>query len=401
MAGLDPCPGGWAICSRSVFRAESHHDGIICGMSAFQLTRDRFLDRTFSAADLADFAEMIGHWYRISVGHRSAARGTMTCETFVFAFAWPRADEIEATLKQGLHETPWELPAADEVRVAGPAVPADSAPDISVWQNALGQPALDDVCVRFRLTVRGPMRGGDGAISFVLCGQPIGDHLLVKAIWQIGQDERWERVCSHAKWPQEPALVAAFDEYVAAAIAQSRDIAAKQAYQSYRRKDRHLFKSGDFERKAMWLTRQMVEVSDESGVVPFLRRLGLPLVGAAVAAGAGLSKSWSSRLNPLAILAAVLLAESVRVMWQKLRKIAKYRLRMRAGLGKLYSRPLDYTIVDLSAERTPTVVEVRSGTRIGRCPACLRLQDGNGNGRLRPESVLHAGLNVDRYRPFA
>ena len=241
-----------------------------------------------------------------------------------------------------------------------------SAINFSLWQAALSDASVREACMLLRFTIGDwPLGRLDGppirATTIVLCGSPgeTGENgtFLAKAIWSIGTDEVEELIWRATHWSHESALVRALTEYL-----RTGDATMSQAIFTGKGPS-PLFHSRGQTRFVMWWIRQaLTELPDERGLGSFIRRVGLSLLFAALAfTAAKMLMLRELRVSaPMVIL--VLIAAYYRyavlyMAWRSAQGSAVLQTDVCAGLGKIYTQPVEHRIQDLSADRTPTLLE--------------------------------------------
>jgi hypothetical protein len=129
-------------------------------MGTFCITRKACLDRSFRLDELADFVEMLRHWYLIQAG-ASGYLGTIECDARIYAFARQRGGEIRNALEQALQDPMIDASDPDELAVRGVGRAANLSPDLAVWRAVIQSPAIADMCVLLRMTFAEPISRGD------------------------------------------------------------------------------------------------------------------------------------------------------------------------------------------------------------------------------------------------
>jgi hypothetical protein len=327
------------------------------------IARNAFLDRAIDFLELAALANMLREWYGLRSGPDGASSGRIWCEARIYAFPRPATEGIRQSISARLPDCEIRASAADELTVTGPARSADAPADLRVWREVLAEPSVQHACVLLRLTIEGPvvaMNGaaGDATQTFVLCGAPASGALLLKAMWSLRRDESMGLVYRLARWDAEAKLLDAFETYRGECRVGRAATAAVAAIHAFGEEGKHLFIARRDERKVMWLIRQKAEMPDDRGPAAFARRVGLPLAGAF---GLIVIPTVFRAQFPLVFIcllaAGYLLWVAARIAWHKLNRVRSYHKRMRAALGKLFSKPTDYKLIDLSSDQTPTLLK--------------------------------------------
>lgn len=313
-------------------------------------------------AELSAFANMLRLWYDLRAANRTQS-GRISCEARVYAFPRTAADAIRQALSVRLRDCEVQPSAADELTVIGPTQSTDALPDVAVWREVLSEPLVQSACVLLRLTIEGTVVAMSGSFAaakqtIVLCGAPASGAIVLKAIWELGQDRSVELLYRLTEWDAEAKLLDAFEEYLRECAGGRAATAAAVAMAAFGNEGDRLFLGGREERLTMWIVRQVVEMPDEHGPAALARRLALPLAGASIfiAVPAVCGARFPTGFICLLIVAGLLLI-AWRVAWQKLGRVRRYYKAMRAGLGKLYSKPATYEVIDLSSDRTPTLLK--------------------------------------------
>lgn len=324
--------------------------------------RKQFTDRVFESGELADFAEMLRHWYLAHAGGAGNA-GRVWCEAIVYAFARREGEGIRHAIASRVPSAAFDASDPDELRVTGPAISANNPADLSAWRAALAEPRLANACLVLRITFAGPTKSfngspSEGTATFVLCGAPAGGAMLVKALWRLGHDQSMEPVFRKAPDPLEAGLLEAFEVFLGQKGIAPADTAASLALWQFRKKHHTPFRSRDDERRIMAITRRRAELPDDRGPRGLLRRLGLPLgscVGLLLIAFLAIGDPAAFVLLLIAAGYAGYLAG--RIAWAKFKRVRQYYQRMRQGLGALHSAPVHYQLIDLAQDKTPTLLK--------------------------------------------
>jgi hypothetical protein len=327
------------------------------------IARNTFLDRAIDFLELAALANMLREWYGLRAASGGAQSGRVWCEARIYAFPQIATERIRQAISARLPDSDVQASAADELTVVGPARAADAPADLRVWREVLAEPLVQNACVLLRLTISGPVvrvngAAGDATQTFVLCGAPASGIFLLKAMWGLRKDESMGLVYRLAPWDAEAKLLEAFETYLGECRAGRAATAAVAAIQAFGEKGKQLFLARRDERKVMWLVRQKVEMPDDRGPAAFARRVGLPLVGGLGLIAVPVALQAEFPLVFICLLAAgYLLWVAARIAWRKFIRVRSYYRGMRAALGKLYSKPAEYQVIDLSSDHTPTLLK--------------------------------------------
>jgi hypothetical protein len=134
--------------------------------------------------------------------------------------------------------------------------------------------------------------------------------------------------------------------------------AARISYDYFAKADPNLFMS----RGAQWLTkllvRQRAELPQDRGPAAFGRRVGFPLIaGMALITFPLLWRLGPSNTTFLLVAGGYCIWLAARIAIKKLSRVAQNRRQMLKGLGSLYANPVDYEVIDLSDDETPSVIK--------------------------------------------
>jgi hypothetical protein len=331
-------------------------------MRIVSITRKAFLDRVFAMDELSALTEMLCRWYVTTAG-LEGNKGRLRSEARVYCFARPLGSVIRESVQRLVTSVSTDGSIEDELRFTSIAQAVTDAPNLELWRIVLCDPNVQTACVRLRITIDGPMStfshgSSHGQSTFVFCGAPSNGSLLAKAIWHLGLDESMELVYQHAAWDKEPHLLEAFEVYYQESIRGNIYGAAERAFDMFGKTGRHLFIARSDEKKVMRLVRHRIELPDDRGPWAFIRRLALPLVPGIMLVCTAFFYQNSPGVMLLCVMgAAIGLAAGARIVWKKFGRIRAYFARMRKGLGTLYSKPVEYRQIDLSGEKTPTLVK--------------------------------------------
>ncbi len=326
-------------------------------MANFIITRKSFPDRLLTFDELDTFAEMLRSWYLLAAG-KGGNNAQIQCETIIYAF--PRSDTkiIRETLAPLLPDASWDNPDPDELR-------ASTLTAINARQSNPSQYLARDILLSPHRTKclhpashhhSGSKCPGkeQGIKTFVFCGLPTPFGLTLKAIWDLGADERWQTIYKYAVWPSEKQLLDAFDLYIKTNSTDRSANAARASYAFFRKKERHLFQSRTIERQANWLVSLLAELPDERRPIAFIRRITISLILGIILISVA---AFCPPIHILSIFGLAFIILAVRIVWKKAQRINAYRTAMRRGLGTMYSNPVEYKQVDLADDLSPTLLK--------------------------------------------
>jgi hypothetical protein len=240
----------------------------------------------------------------------------------------------------------------------------------------------------------------NGTTTFVFCGAPAAGAILVKALWVVGFDQSVQLLYRMAPWIPQAKLLEAFDLYQKQRVAGTPQEGAKWSYNLFGKEACHIFNARSTERNVLWITRHWAEMPDDRGPAAFARRLVLPLSAFACCLAIAIvcRDSWETTIvASMAAFFAFLWA--ARIVWKKAWRVIRYYTAMRRGLGQLYSAPIHRKQIDLSADKSPSLlkcsVEVAALGAQHLCDASIEtargVLDGNRIYTLA-ESTIALGL---------
>ncbi len=325
--------------------------------------RREFVDRLFSAGDLAALADMVRRWF-LARAIDAEQTGQFQIEAWIFALPQQRRKELIRSLSARVAEATFDDSDPDHVTAIDPPETLEYPSQITLWRELLAAPEVKQGCLTFRMIFRGTLKNlrglaEEGTATFVLCGSPSNDGLLVKAIWQEKLDRGSALTSRLAAWYLEKRFLEAFDRFREQCGKIERDAAAGMAYDYFSVESKRVFWSHSDEERVMQRVRQRVELPDERGPAAFARRCGVPLLTAIVLGT--LVAIFFNDFPLLAIAVGVsafwMFARSARIAWSKLWQIVRYHRAMHRGLGTLHSAPIEYTKADLSTDPNPTLLK--------------------------------------------
>ncbi len=251
-----------------------------------EIIRAKFVDRLFSAGDLAALADMVRRWF-LANAIEAEQSGQFQIEAWIFALPQQRHKDLIRSLSARVAEATFDDSDPDHVTAVDPPETLEYPSQITLWRELLTAPEVKQGCLVFRMIFRGTVKNFRGhpeaaTTTFVLCGAPENDGLLVKAIWQERLDRGSALTSRLAAWPLETRFLEAFDKFREQCGKIERDAAAGIAYDYFCAEIKRLFWSHSDEQRVMQRVRQRVEMPDDRGPGAFIRRCGFPLLTAAV-----------------------------------------------------------------------------------------------------------------------
>jgi hypothetical protein len=331
-------------------------------MAIFCLMRKQFLDRVFRLDELGEMTEMLVRWYLLRAGDLGRS-GQSRCEAFVYAFARPNGQAIQKSLALELPGATFDASDPDELRISGESRAAGDSPDLSVWRVVLSEPKLEHTCVLLRLTITGPLTNihhtkEEGTTTFIFCGAPSAGAILLKAVWTVGFDQSMQLVYRGSAWKPEVKLLEAYDLYHEQCNAGISEDGAQWARNLFGREAAFLFNAQSTERKFMRRLRKMAEMPDDRGPGRFARRLAPPLSGAIglILIAIMFRDSWPTVIA-CGVVAIPPFISAANMLWGKAQRVIRYHTAMRHGLGQLYSAPVDREQIDLSDDKTSSLLK--------------------------------------------
>ena len=312
------------------------------------------------------------------------------CEAHLYSFPRGDAEKIQGNLASQLPCSVFDSSSPDQLKVTGASTEINDQPNLRTWWAVIDEPSLVNTCALLRFTVEGEFLAFNGLPSpgkttFVLCGCAKDGSFLVKAVWRIGQDESMQLVYRAARCDLEPLLLEAFDLYLRNLKTDPQE-AARYSRGILGRRFKEVFIARRDERKVMALVRQRAELPDDRGPLAFARRIGRSLVPCIIcmAVAPFLYRLSVSAAIVLAAIGVFELGSAIRIIWKKGERVRRYYKAMRAGLGKLYSAPVDYRQMDLSRDTTPTLLkcsaEVEAMGAVHICDVCITTAKGMLDG---------------------
>lgn len=354
-----------------------------------KFTRLAFLDRTLTAHDLTNAADLWRLWFEQDrcISHDAAGRGFARCEVEVYGFAVDERDALAAAALQACERTGCSVAldascGRDTLCFVGPwtdAHPARSIedPPDALWHGLLGAPALDGLCLSLTISCRAgldPARcergfGGDLTLFGVCRGR---DEFLVKTITRRDREPRMRFIARGMTSPLEQHFLEACDAFargrpvrvgaavgscagpialgpewahlraaaVAVPVAPDDLTAAAGARRllPVAESKQHLFSTASVDRKAARIVSLVSHVPGERGLARFVRRL----LGCVTLVASLLYFAIAVAYTPVQRFAAfagapLFLALGSRIVLVKFRRAALYRKLWRAGFTKLYS----------------------------------------------------------------
>jgi hypothetical protein len=335
----------------------------------FCITRKRFLDKELSLPQLSAITDMLRGWFTQRAKRAMSSEGQCQCEAVIYAIARNDLAQIHARLHAALPLATFDSSDPDELIVSSDWMSTNRNSDLSVWREVLRDPEVQGGCVMLRFTIEGRVPSSNARIgtahqAIVFCGSALigGDGLICKGIWPVDQNEEaMHMIFRAAPWTDEGSFVSAAELFMSLSASGDEQAAVKQSLRAFRggrRGHGPLFLSQRQHFLAMTLTRMIVELPDDRSPIGFIRRVITPLALAALLTGIAFVQRKSLPLFCLFLILAVgFILVSLRIVIKKVLHVRRYYQRMRAGLGKVHSAPIEYRQVDLSSDMTPTRVK--------------------------------------------
>jgi len=360
----------------------------------FYIIRQQFLDRIFTADELAALFEMLRLW-RLEQSHGCESEVFVKLECRISWFARSQTSAIENALGPRLNGLQLDTSQPDEIRITGCEQSIAEEVDLTILHECLSEPLLSNTCLMARLSLKGPLGRTDGSTSngnttFVFFGSPLNGSFMAKAIWKSDGEAALERIYQKTDWDEQDPLLAAFEFYLRQCMLGSRESAAILALRQMPDGGDTLFYSSSESKLATWFIRQLAEVPDDRGIGGFVRRVGLPLALAAGFIAISLLPSVSFEVAVLLLIAAATtLFVSARVALKKFQRVKAYRIAMRKSKNALYGNPVKYKLVDLSKDLTPSFLK------------CCRELEDMGASRICDYSIATGTASFDGNRRYA
>lgn len=351
----------------------------------FCITRQQFLDRIFTADELAALVEMLRLW-RLGQSRGCEGEVFVQLECRISWFARSQMPAIQNALGPRLNGLKIEVSDPNEIRINGRRQCIAEEIDLTILRECLNEPLLSHVCLMLRLTFSRPLNRIDGTTSnarttFIFFGSPMNGTFLAKAMWKSDDDSALERVYQAANWDEDAPILSAFEFYLRQCTLGSRESAAILAIKQVPKVESMLFTPSRQSKVTTWLIRQLAEMPDDREVGAFIRRFGAPLALGVGIILISLMPSISIEVAILLLLAAgIMLFVSARVLLQKFTHVKTYHSRMRETKNALYSNPIIFMVIDLRDETTPSFLKCcRELEEIGATRICdYSIMTGNG-----------------------
>ncbi len=306
--------------------------------------------------------EMLRLWrLEKSPGCESKVRVDVECR--ISWFPRPQREAIVNALRPRLLRANIDMSDPDEIKLVACTQSLTDEIDLSLWRECLAEPLLKHACVMLRITFAGPLRspnglGSNGKTTFVLFGSQFEGAFLAKAIWKFDGTPAGERLYRLTDWTSQNQFLEAFEFYLRQCTLGPQSSAASFAIRHYPNSKDPLFISSRHSALANWVMRRLCEPSGEHGPAAFVRRLGVPLLIAAVLIAVSVTAELPlPALVLLLSLAGLSLWSAVRVVLIKSKRVRTYFNGMRQALGIVHSQTVLFQLADLSNNQEPSFLK--------------------------------------------